>query len=119
MRHSRYCIGVIVAGLFATSCTTGRGNFSLVNGSKEPIVHAIVTICGQTIELRNIDPGNSVTGSYDVKSDSHYTIEVEFRSGKKLRKETGYVTNGMDFQHEISVTGSDIEVTDSKLSRKE
>lgn len=119
MKHSAYCIGAIIAALLVTSCTTGKGNFSLINKAKEPIARALVTICGQTIELRNIDPSNSAAGSYHVKSDSHYTIEVEFQSGKKLRKETGYVTNGMDFQHEISVTGSDIEITDSKVSRKE
>jgi hypothetical protein len=88
----------------------------LINKADEPIVRATVAICGQTIELKDIQPGESVSGSYDVTSDSHYTIEIEFQSGKHLRKETGYVTSGMDFQHEITVTGSDIDVTDSEAT---
>ena len=78
------------------------------------LARASVAICGQTIELRDIQPNTSVAGSYEVKSDSHYTIKVEFQSGKRLQKETGYVTSGMDFQAEIVVTDSDIEITDSK-----
>lgn len=115
MKHFALSIGVIIAALLMISCTTGKRNFSLINKAQEPIARALVKICGQTIELRNINPRNSAAGSSDVKSDSHYAIEVEFRSGKKLRKETGYVTNGMDFQHDISVTDSDIEITDSKV----
>lgn len=115
MRQSVLGIVAVIATLLLTSCTTNKGSFSLINKANEPIVSASVTICGQTIQLRDIQPSKSAAGSYYVKSDSHYTIEVEFQSGKKLRKETGYVTNGMDFQHEIAVTESDIEITDSKL----
>jgi penicillin V acylase-like amidase (Ntn superfamily) len=76
-----------------------------------------VAICGQTIKLKDIQPNTSAAGFYKVTGDSGYTIEVEFQSGKTLRKETGYVTNGMDFQDEITVTDSDIEITDTKASR--
>lgn len=110
MRHFIFGIAVVLITLIMTSCTTGKGNFSLINKAKEPIIYASVAICGQTIELKNIQPEESKIGSYDVKTDSHYTIEVEFRSGKKLRKEVGYVTNGMDFQHEIMITSSNIEI---------
>lgn len=105
---------VIVAALFLTSCTTSKGDFTLVNRAKEPIVRASVEICGQTIQVTDVQPSKSATGSYEVKADSHYTIQVEFQSGKKLRKETGYVTRGMDFKHEISVSDSGIEIVDSK-----
>lgn len=118
MRHSVLGIGVIFVALLVSSCTTGKGNFSLVNKAKEPIARASVVICGQSIELKDIQPGKSASGSYDVKSDSHYAIKVEFQSGKKLQKEAGYVTNGMDFQHEITVSDSDIEITDSKVATK-
>ena len=90
----------------------------LVNKAKEPIARASVAICGQTIEMKDIQPNTSAAGSYEVKCESHYTIQVEFQSGNTLRKETGYVTNGVDFQHdEIVVTDSDIEITDTKVSR--
>lgn len=93
-----------------------KGFVLLVNMAKEPIVRALVTVCAQTIELKNIQPTESALGSYKVKSDSHYDIRVEFQSGKKLQKEMGYVTNGFDFQHEFVMTDSDIEMRDSKVT---
>ena len=114
MKRSVLGVAATLVALFLISCTTSKGSFSLVNKTKEPIARASVTICGQTIELKDIQPNTSVAGSYEVKSDSHYTIKVEFQSGKRLQKETGYVTHGMDFQDKIEVTDSDIEITDSK-----
>ena len=100
-------IGVVLL----TSCTEYKGTFSLVNRAAEPITHASVTICGQTLELTGIQTNGSVAGSYRVTSDSHYTIPIEFRSGKSLSEDTGYVTNGTDFHHDIAVTDSGIEIS--------
>ncbi len=116
MRRFALSIGAVIVTLFVISCTTNKGDFTLVNRADEPIARASVTICGQKIELVNIQPGESASGSYDVKSDSHYTITLEFQSGKIMREEVGYVTNGMDFQHEITVTSSTIEITDSNVN---
>lgn len=113
MKYLARLISFIIVSLLLISCTSNKGNFSLVNKSNESITHASVTICGKKIEFTNIQPGESESGSYDVKSDSHYTIEIEFQSGKKLREETGYVTNGMDFQHVIMVDSSNVEISDS------
>ena len=33
-----------------------------------------------------------------------------------MREEVGYVTNGMNFQHEITVTSSTIEITGSNVN---
>ena len=116
MRHPVLGVAATIAVLFLIACTNSKGSFSLVNKTKEPIARASVTICGQTIELKDIQPNASTVGSYEVKFDSHYTIQVEFQSGKTLQKETGYVTNGVDFTHEIVVADSDIEITDTKVS---
>ncbi len=116
MKKASLIIGIIFVMLMV-SCSTNKnkGTFSLINQADEPIVRALVTVCGQSIELRDIQPGASASGSYNVKSDSHYIVEIAFRSGKKLRNEIGYITNGMDFQHEITVTGSSVKVADSSL----
>ena len=106
----------VVPALLLASCTSNQGNFSLVNKATESIAHVSVGICGQTIELNGIKSNDRLTGSYKVTSDSHYTIEVEFQSGRKIKKETGYVTNGMNFRHEITVTDSDIRITDTKVN---
>lgn len=112
MRISIIATSAILSILLMGSCIPNKGSFSLTNKNNEPISLALVTICKQTIELKDILPTKSATGSYEVKSDSHYNIRIEFQSGKKLRKEIGYVTNGLDFHHEIVVTETDIEIMD-------
>jgi hypothetical protein len=98
-----------------SSCiVANKGSFLLLNEAKESISRGTVSICGQTIELKDIQPTQSAPGSYEVRSDSHYDIKIEFQSGKKLRKELGYVTNGLDFHHKIVVTDTDIELMDIK-----
>ena len=99
--------------LFMVSCAANKGSFLLINKAQELIARASVTVCGQTIELKDIQPTKSAPGSYKVKSDSHYDVRGEFQSGKKLQKAIGYVTNGLDFHHEIVVTDTDIEITDN------
>ncbi len=117
MKLSLLIIGTIIVTLFVIFfiiSSNNKGQFSLKNNASETISFASITICNQTIKLMNIQPGENVSGSYDVKSDSHYTIKIELQSGKSFLKEIGYVTNGMDFQHEILVTNSSIEIIDSK-----
>lgn len=111
MRWSLLGVATIIGAFFLTSCTSNKGSFTLLNKTTEPIARATVAICGQTIELRAIQPNISGAGSYEVKCESHYTIQVDFQSGKRLLKEVGYVTTGMDFQDKIVVTDSDIEIT--------
>lgn len=103
-----------VTALLLTSCTANNGKFALINKTNESISHASVFVCGQAIKFDEIQPNRNVTGSYEIKSDSHYLVRIEFQSGKKLQNEIGYVTNGMDFQHEISVTDTDISIADIK-----
>lgn len=113
MRVFVIIICVAFSPFIMASCIANKGSFLLINKAKEPIVWGSVTVCGQTIELKDIQPSNSATGSYKVKSESHFDIKMEFQSGKKFRKEIGYVTSGMDFHHKFVVTDSDIEIIDS------
>jgi len=109
-------LNTVLAVLVMASCGTNKGSVLLVNQAKEPIVRVLVMVCGQTLELKDIQPSKSARGSYTVKSDGHYDIRVEFQSGKKLQKEMGYVTNGFDFQHKFVVTDNDIEMRNSKAT---
>jgi hypothetical protein len=104
-------LGWLGVALAISACTSHDGSFTLLNKGKEPINRASVIVCNQTNEFRDIPSGKSIAGAYRVTSDSHFVIEVEFSSGRKLRKEDGYVTNGMGFRHEIIVTESAIQVT--------
>lgn len=104
-------ISVAFVFFLLISCTNHKGRFLLINQAKEPIARALVTVFGQTIELNDVQPGDSASGYYEVKSDSNYRISIAFTSGKILKKELGYVTNGLDFYHEILVTDANIEIS--------
>lgn len=105
---------ILISILFFSSCNKYDGKITLQNKAQESIGTATITICGQTMRMKDILPGKSATGSYEVKSDSSYAVTVEFKSGKKISSEVGYVTNGMDFNDEIAVTDSSINQVHSK-----
>jgi hypothetical protein len=92
------------------SCSTNTATLVLANESSEPITSAIVTVCRQEIILQNVQPKQSARASYKVKSDSHYSVTITFRSGKTLQREMGYVTPGFDFSDQIIVTESDVKL---------
>jgi hypothetical protein len=115
MKHFLNWLGVAIVIFICTSCASHEGNFLLTNSGKELITRASVTICNQTNDFHDIPSGKRVAGTYKVTSDSHFVVEVEFSSGRKLRKEDGYVTNGIDFRHEIIVTESGIQVASRTL----
>lgn len=99
--------------LFCTvlvSCNENKGNFILRNNSSESIAEAKVKICGQELRLENVKPKEQKKMDYKVTSDSHFDISITFSSGKKIEKQDGYVTNGMNFKHEILVSDSDVSL---------
>lgn len=102
-----------------------KWRFRIVNMAKEPITNASVIIFDQTIEMKDIQPNKRASGFYKVggddhvKGDEHYTIVVEFQSGKKLQKKLQkelqkkdeYVLSGNNLLHEITVTDTDMDIT--------
>jgi hypothetical protein len=113
--------GTALAILTVMSCSESKGSYSLTNVASEPIASASITVCKQRREFRNVQPGHSVPGCYVVRADDHFIIDIKFESGKTLRKESGYVASGLDFQHEIVVTDSDVQLVllNSEFGRTE
>jgi hypothetical protein len=100
-------VRIIFAISLALAIVGGRasassGKFSLLNMASEPIVRVSV-------------PQVRAERSYRVTSDSHYSVQVEFKSGKRLVKDSGYFTNGASFDDEITVTDSNIELTNRSI----
>ncbi|MDH5189947.1 MAG: hypothetical protein OEW89_01725 [Gammaproteobacteria bacterium] len=83
--------------------------------SGEIISSAVVKVCDQEFEFRNIDPEKTVIGDFIITSDSHYTIKIRFLSGSSIQNEIGYVTNGFDFNDKIIVSKSAIEIKTIKV----
>ncbi len=112
-----YCLLVFFFVLLETSCLSksNTGQFILINDSNELISHATVEVCDQLIEVESIKFHEEFNGTFKVKGDSHYKVAVVFASGKEIKDELGYVTHGFDFRHTITVTGSKISISDTKI----
>ena len=105
------------AFVLLSSCASNDGEFTLVNRASEGISRASVKICGQTFDLTELLPGRSVSRSYRVKGGCHFTIEVQFQSGRKLNEDNlGYVTSGANFKDEFTVTDSQIVMSGSQIN---
>ena len=107
-------ISTALVSIAMTSCTSDKGDFLLTNKSNKTITRAVVSVCNQTIELNSIQPNKSASGFFEVKSDSHYDVMVEYGSGRTLHKNVGYVTNGFNFHGELVVTDTDIKVSEDR-----
>jgi hypothetical protein len=100
-----------------TSCFSrdSEGHLILINDSNETINNARIEVCGQLMEIKNIQPHGKYTGTYIVKGDSHFKIFITFSSNKQLKDELGYVTYGFNFKHTIIVTDSSITISETKI----
>jgi hypothetical protein len=101
---------LIVLPLSLTSCLPNTGKFSIMNKSTETITDVSVTICHQTYKFKTLQPAASITQSYEVTGDSNFTVSAQTQSGNTITASDGYVTNGMDFRHEIIVDQQSIKV---------
>jgi hypothetical protein len=74
------------------------GQVLILNAATEPIRNGQLEVCGQKFLFGEIEQGKSKAIQYKVRSDSQYKLEVEFHSGRKLEKELGSVTSGLNFR---------------------
>lgn len=84
-------------------CERHRGKVSIINQSQEAVARVYIAVCHQEIRLGEIAPLARAEAEFRVTGDSHYHVEVGFRSGKQLSADLGYITNGMDYEDEILV----------------
>jgi hypothetical protein len=87
------------------------GQVLILNAASEPVKNGELEVCGQKFLFGHIEQGKSKAIQYEVRSDSHYTLAVEFDSGRKLVKELGSVTSGRDFQDILTVKDVEASLT--------
>jgi hypothetical protein len=96
---------VVILCLLAGSCARHHGTVTVVNESRESIAHLSIDICGQHFAAKDLAPHTNTVLNYRVGGrPAGYDVVVRFASGRELRKEVGYVTDGFDFQDTIIVT---------------
>lgn len=100
--------GVAIFAVIAFMMGSNKGEVIIKNASTELITGGTLKICNQQFKLSNIEPNGVEHIAYRVRSDSHYSVVIEFQSGKKLEKDIGYVTSGADFRDQLLVQDTDI-----------
>jgi len=95
----------------ASIVLSDEGQVLILNAATEPIKNGQLEVCGQKFPFGEIEQGKSKAIQYKVRSDSHYKLEVEFNSGKKMEKELGSVTNGLDFQDILTLSDREASFT--------
>ena len=87
------------------------GQVLILNAATEPIKNGQLEVCGQKFLFGEIEQGKTKAIQYKVRSDSQYKLEVEFHSGRKLEKELGSVTSGLDFEDILTLSDHDVSLT--------
>ena len=102
----------LLAFWYSTSIVLGDdGQVLILNAATEPVKNGQLEVCGQKFMFGEIEQGKSKAIQYKVRSDSAYKLEVEFDSGKKLEKELGNITSGLDFQDILTLNDRDVSLT--------
>jgi len=116
MRHWQAAVLGVGCFLLATWYSTSialsdDGQVLILNAATESIKNGQLEVCGQKFLFGEIEQGKSKVIKYKVRSDSQYKLEVEFHSGRKLEKELGSVTNGLDFQDILTLNDHEVFLT--------
>ena len=102
----------LLAFWYSTSIVLGDdGQVLILNAATEPVKNGQLEVCGQKFMFGEIEQGKSKAIQYKVRSDSAYKLEVEFDSGKKLEKELGNITSGLDSQDILTLNDRDVSLT--------
>ena len=100
----RLCLALVSVAVLQTCDSWGhKGRLTIVNGSEESIRNGRVVVCRQGFALDNLAANQSRVFMYKVNCEGGYDITATFASGATLKRETGYVTTGMDFSDELIV----------------
>jgi len=100
------CLSLVLTVITKPKRQTGEV-WILNKGDKE-ILRGEIEICGQLIYFDSLKSSTYKSFIFHVNSDSHYKIILDFSSGKRLARELGYVTNGLNFRDTLIVTNGDI-----------
>jgi hypothetical protein len=116
MRHwQAMVLGIgcfLLVSWYSTSIVhSDDGQVLILNAASEPVKNGQLEICGQKFLFGEIEQGKTKAIQYKVRSDSQYKLEVEFNSGKKLVKELGSVTNGLDVQDILTLNDHGVALT--------
>jgi hypothetical protein len=105
---------LLMLALFV-SCAENHGVLTLANKASEPITRASVLVCGQTLDFSSLAISGSESRNFRTSCEGDYQIEVEFQSGRNLKKTVGYVTSGFnEMRATLLITDGDVTISHPK-----
>jgi len=111
------CALLLGAALHARLFAPDVGVVLLANRSSQTIASARVSVCGRTFAFSNLPSGEDAAFRFNVAGDSHYEVEVTLDSGRAMRNEFGYVTNGVDSFDRIEVTDAGVTLRNAQAQQ--
>lgn len=96
---------------FTSIALSDDGRVLILNAAAEPVKNGQLEVCDQKFLFGEIEQGKSKAIQYKVRSDSQYTLAVEFISGRKLEQKLGTITSGLDFADILTVNDRDVSLT--------
>jgi hypothetical protein len=96
---------------FAGACSIfhkDNGRVVLLNKGSRKISSGTIQVCGQKIIFEGLKPGDLKTFNFTITTDSHYSVAVQFVSGKNLSKNVGYLTSGTIVNDLLIVSDDDV-----------
>lgn len=96
---------------FIAGCSKSQGKVEIVNKSNEIVAGGTLKISDQIFQLPELPIGKTFEVLYKINSDSNYSLQISFKSGRKISKDVGYVTYGFSLIHDqIIILDNDISL---------
>ena len=106
------CIPVVLVYLYVLPYMgDGRASVTIVNQAEETAVLLQVQVHENIQTANNLKHGEAAEMQFLVKFDTSYYVDVEFISGRKIKKDVGYLTYGLNVTDVITITKTDIVFT--------
>ncbi len=104
-----YTIRQLWLAVMLVGCSSTTNRIEIVNNADELLTKVIVSMCSTQLTVDNIPPHSSEKRLIQrLSCESHYTVDVYFSGGKRMQKNVGYITPGIDMGSVITVKNDDV-----------
>ena len=109
-------VGLVGAVVLVVVLCHGSYTFTVANNSSKAIEECLVYIGEKRFEYNNIAPGAFVTETVSIHQDTHFIVLARLETGKEMYAELGYATAGAELTGEISITDSEITLSNDSIA---
>lgn len=103
------CIPITLIYLYALPYMgDGRATVTIINQSEETAVLLQVQVHENIQTVKNLKHGEEAEMQFLVKFDTSYHVDVELISGRKIKKDVGYLAYGLNVTDIITIAKTDI-----------